>query len=543
MDENLTMKSTSPDSILSELLSYDSTTNTRSTVPVSSTTSILPPLRSSFTMANISSIANVNEEQNFFLDDFNLERLPSISRWQSDAENLNLNSIQPSSSRSTYLINDFLNIASSSITDVLISPLSRLSTSSSIMSLSSIGNQKTTSQQLSRSGFKNSTEQLTTSKGNMFPSASLFVPLPTPSSNRRILCSMENIPSAMADNDLQRVPHSWMLMSSTPPNYEAGPIVQQPPAPQLVHSANRTNSMPSWRGNLPMKFEPMMMDQYQMTSHYSQKVFLGGISAELNEAELLLILRKFGKCNIKWPKNDAANHNMPGETSVFSYFGSFCHVIFRESRSVCELLKNCTRQQRSTIDYFLHIHMAASSSSMDLSMRTNRLKPIQVVPWNVKDNVYVMQQGDTSNGDATFKDWSRTIFVSPLHGKMTAFSLATIMSNVFGTVSMAQINTDKYGYPTGTGTVLFTDSHSYMRGVAAGAIDIKCDCFHKLLDIDPFLRENEPCAFCPAVADLFCRNFHCLRSYCKQCWVNKHGPKPLADHQPATRRQQPLPHI
>ncbi|CAF5163248.1 unnamed protein product, partial [Rotaria magnacalcarata] len=70
---------------------------------------------------------------------------------QSDAENLNLNSIQPSSSRSTYLINDFLtnrNIASSSITDVLISPLSRLSTSSSIMSLSSIGNQKTTSQQL-----------------------------------------------------------------------------------------------------------------------------------------------------------------------------------------------------------------------------------------------------------------------------------------------------------------------------------------------------------------------------------------------------------
>ncbi|CAF4994965.1 unnamed protein product, partial [Rotaria socialis] len=212
--------------------------------------------------------------------------------------------------------------------------------------------------------FKNSTEQLTTSNGNMFPSASLFVPLPTPSPNRQILSSMENIPSAMADNDLQRVPHSWMLMSSTPPNYETGPIVQQSPAPQLVHSANRTNSMPSWRGNLPMKFEPMMMDQYQMTGHYSQKVFLGGIPAELNEAELLLILRKFGKCNIKWPKNDGANHNMPG----------FCHVIFRESRSVCELLKNCTRQQRSTIDYFLHIHMAASSA-MDLSMRTNRLKP------------------------------------------------------------------------------------------------------------------------------------------------------------------------
>ncbi len=67
----------------------------------------------------------------------------------------------------------------------------------------------------------------------------------------------------------------------------------------------------------------------------------------------------------------------------------------------------------------------------------------------MRDNVYVIQQEDMSNGELTFKDWSRTIFVSPLHGKMTAFSLATIMSNVFGRVSMAQINTDKYGYPTG----------------------------------------------------------------------------------------------
>jgi hypothetical protein len=70
----------------------------------------------------------------------------------------------------------------------------------------------------------------------------------------------------------------------------------------------------------------------------------------------------------------------------------------------------------------------------------------------VKDNVFVMHQENMSNDEASYKDWSRTIFVSPLHGKMTAFSLATIMSNVFGPVSMAQINTDKYGYPTGRDT-------------------------------------------------------------------------------------------
>ncbi len=58
----------------------------------------------------------------------------------------------------------------------------------------------------------------------------------------------------------------------------------------------------------------------------------------------------------------------------------FCHVVFRESRSVCELLKHCTRQQRSTIDYFLHIHMSPSSlTTTNISIRANRLKPVCII--------------------------------------------------------------------------------------------------------------------------------------------------------------------
>ena len=79
-------------------------------------------------------------------------------------------------------------------------------------------------------------------------------------------------------------------MSSTSPTYGmaqenrlnivgTGPIIQ----PQVIQSSSRSNSMPSWRGHLPMKFEPMTIDQYQVTSHFSQKVFLGGIPAELTE--------------------------------------------------------------------------------------------------------------------------------------------------------------------------------------------------------------------------------------------------------------------
>ncbi|CAF2075783.1 unnamed protein product [Rotaria magnacalcarata] len=377
--------------------------------------SIFPSLYSSLVNEKISNINNELENNCFFPDDYKCSKLSTMIRWQSNAENLNVNSNSSNQEipiAESYLPDDFFikkTVPSASVLDDLISPMSRLSTSSSVMSFNSLGNYK--------------------------------VPQQLP-----VICSFE------------------------------------------------TNFF----------FIPDIL------------------------AELLLVLRKFGKCNIKWPKNDGNNHNTPG----------FCHVVYRDARSIGELLKHCTRQQRATVDYFLHIHMLPSSILTDFSVRTTRFKPIQVVPWNMKDNVYAVQQKNVRHHEPSYADWSRTIFVSPLHGKMTAFSLGSIMSNVFGAVSITQINTDKYGYPTGTGTVLFYDSHSYMRAVAAGTIDIKCDCFHKLLDIDPFLRENEPCTFCPSTAVAFCRNFLCLRSYCKQCWAQKHGPKPLAGHQPVTRREQ-----
>ncbi|CAF5208719.1 unnamed protein product, partial [Rotaria magnacalcarata] len=168
-------------------------------------------------------------------------------------------------------------------------------------------------------------------------------------------------------------------------SYVNRPILRPQPPPQVVHSTTRSNTMPNWRGHLPMQHEPVTIDEYQITASFSRKVFLGGIPAELSEdilAELLLVLRKFGKCNIKWPKNDGNNHNTPG----------FCHVVYRDARSIGELLKHCTRQQRATVDYFLHIHMLPSSILTDFSVRTTRFKPIQVVPWNMKDNVYAVQQ-------------------------------------------------------------------------------------------------------------------------------------------------------
>jgi hypothetical protein len=117
------------------------------------------------------------------------------------------------------------------ITDARISPISRLSTSSSIISSNSMNNQKPISQQSvsrilrkhhiksssklqSRSAMTNSIDQLTVPNENVniFPSTSLFRPLPTIASHRQTLSSLDNIPSTITDNDLQRVPPSFTIM-------------------------------------------------------------------------------------------------------------------------------------------------------------------------------------------------------------------------------------------------------------------------------------------------------------------------------------------
>ena len=151
----------------------------------------------------------------------------------------------------------------------------------------------------------------------------------------------------------------------------------------MVQSAGRSNSMPSWRGYLPVRFDPTTIDQQQMITHFSQKVFLGGIPPELTEGFLFIIPSPFTsllsfQLNCYLCCEDLANvisngQSMIGVQSQHAWYHplssrhlecdgvavlGFCHVVFRESRSVCELLKHCTRQQRSTIDYFLHIHMS-----------------------------------------------------------------------------------------------------------------------------------------------------------------------------------------
>ena len=63
----------------------------------------------------------------------------------------------------------------------------------------------------------NSTDQLSMQNDNMnlFSSTSSFLPLQTPLPNRQTFSAIDNISSNITDNDLQRVPPSFMLIQPT----------------------------------------------------------------------------------------------------------------------------------------------------------------------------------------------------------------------------------------------------------------------------------------------------------------------------------------
>ncbi|CAF4049543.1 unnamed protein product, partial [Rotaria sp. Silwood1] len=174
MDENLLKISTSPDSNLSENSGHMCN---------------FPSLGSSLTSDKAHNVINGLEHEGFFQDDFNFSRFSKMARCAKK------------------------DIPSTSLLDVLISPMSRLSTSSSLMSFSSLGNNKTSEQLLVstilfvsrftkifdsqyRSTITNSTDQLIVpnENANLFPPASSFLSLHTPLSNRQTLSSIDNIP-------------------------------------------------------------------------------------------------------------------------------------------------------------------------------------------------------------------------------------------------------------------------------------------------------------------------------------------------------------
>ncbi|XP_003243340.1 cytoplasmic polyadenylation element-binding protein 1 [Acyrthosiphon pisum] len=259
----------------------------------------------------------------------------------------------------------------------------------------------------------------------------------------------------------------------------------------------------TWSGQLPKIVHS--------SPNYSCKVFLGGVPWDITEDALSMAFGQFGSVKIEWP-GTSTNINQPK---------GYVYVIMQSDQMVKQLLESSTKGSNG--NYYFKI-----------SSRKMKGKEVQVIPWLINDSNCVKHPSQKL-------DPTRTVFVGALHGMMNAQGLFRIMDDLFGNVSYAGIDTDKYKYPIGSGRVTFSTYQSYTKAVAASFVEVKTPKFCKVIQVDPYL-EDSACSVCNIqLGPYFCRDQLCYRYYCRGCWNWKHTSTTLSTHRPLMRNSKHTP--
>ncbi|CAH8533416.1 unnamed protein product [Heterobilharzia americana] len=262
-----------------------------------------------------------------------------------------------------------------------------------------------------------------------------------------------------------------------------------------------------WSGKLPVRA--------RRTMTFSRKVFLGGIPWDSTSEELVRIFSRFGSVTICWPQKDAmqsSNTNTEPSTTK-----GYCYLIFDHEVSVSQLLAKCAHNSATGGDFY------------KISSPKFPSKDVQVIPWVISDSCYTKSTSIVMNMELV-------VFVGALHALITAEMLANIMNDLFGNVVFAALDTDKYKYPIGSGSVAFSSQESYMKAIAANFVDIRTPKFVKTIQIDPYLQHSlcDHCYGNPGI--YFCRAFECFSYFCPRCWQLMHNRKEmLKSHKPVRR--------
>ena len=285
-----------------------------------------------------------------------------------------------------------------------------------------------------------------------------------------------------------------------------------PPAPTFSNyqynpksTVNRIKGCLTWDGYLPPRPEETALE-------YSRKVFLGGVPWDVSEQHLELIFGSYGDFKVEWPNNFTTKRNTTK---------SFLYLIFESLTSIARLLADCSKEQHGgSVTYNYHF------SKDQMSM-----KPVQVIPWIVSDNIAMYMQQDRI-------DNKLTVFVGALHGRLYAQSLAHIFEELFQGVAYVQIDTDRYKYPIGSGRVTFRSVESYRKAIEENFLTIIAPKFSKRIQIEPYI-EDEPCSMCQLIsAPNFCKSRLCFDYFCDNCWGWHHSIDGLKNHAPVKRNRK-----
>lgn len=321
----------------------------------------------------------------------------------------------------------------------------------------------------------------------------------------------------------------------------------------------------SWCGRLPPKI-------YALNSIYSRKVFLGGLPWDVNQQCLLQMLNQYGQVKLEIPGKDLKHPRVSSKTQERNTPG-YIYIIFENEASVQRLLSHCRKELKNGGEHFYYniaiptfnngnsqaaIGFNNNNSFRQQNNRNNlnnggtvtgiKTKEVEVIPWNQEDTSYVPQSESVVLPSKI--DSKLTIFVGALHGMLNAQGLAKVMSEVFGEVIHAGLDTDKYKYPIGSGRVTFRNRASYVKAIKSKFVTIKANLevndpspkFEKTIQIDPYL-EDAKCCKCQSKSQFFCRNEFCLDYYCHACWNFNHDRTRGGDHQGLSRQNKATNHF
>ncbi|XP_066982328.1 cytoplasmic polyadenylation element-binding protein 1 isoform X1 [Macrobrachium rosenbergii] len=257
----------------------------------------------------------------------------------------------------------------------------------------------------------------------------------------------------------------------------------------------------TWSGQLPPKIYKNPI--------YSCKVFLGGVPWDVTELVLKQTFIEFGNIKVEWPGKESSSNPQKG----------YVYITFEHEKQVKALLSACTQDLSIDGNYYYKV------SSRRMKRKDVR---VQVIPWVLSDSNYV-------RCPSYQLDPAKTVFVGALHGMLNAEGLAIIMTDLFGGVVYAGIDTDKHKYPIGSGRVTFNNVPSYKKAVRAAFIEIKTPKFTKKVQVDPYLADSL-CQVCVVQqGPYFCRDENCFKYFCCSCWQMTHPLDTHGGHKPLMR--------
>uniref|UniRef100_A0A095B036 Cytoplasmic polyadenylation element-binding protein 1 n=1 Tax=Schistosoma haematobium TaxID=6185 RepID=A0A095B036_SCHHA len=284
------------------------------------------------------------------------------------------------------------------------------------------------------------------------------------------------------------------------------------------------NQLPSQ----PMNCLPNVNHHFNSSfmNRLSCKVFVGGVPMRGNQVttwtrdQLHKGLSIFGPLSLIWPKG-------------------YCYAVFNDQRSVTLLLSMCYRRTKG---FYINL------STLYPDLEKTRFDSLQIIPWDKQDSFYpficnrnsenINFQSEEGRTEIETRTKVYSIFVGALHGMITARALFTIFNDLFGNVSYAALDTDKYHYPIGSGRVAFNSPQGYLAAITTNFICIECQLFSKVIQIDPYL-EDAICSKCYSAPGIyFCRHLKCFDYFCPKCWINYHGSSNTT-HKPLRRTLSP----